>query len=115
MAHRIEKVEALIQEEISRILLYKNEWTRFRVPNSNAGKFYPLISAMHEYIYAVFGKEKRQPTLERIEEATGHIVRSWHRVFNLRYVPELRFYIDDTLDYAQKINELLEENSRRRW
>jgi ribosome-binding factor A len=40
------------------------------------------------------------------QSAHGFLKKTLSRELNLRYMPELRFYYDDSLDYASKINEL---------
>lgn len=59
---------------------------------------------------SVFGGERSSgDVLEHIEkEEAGRLRRHIARSVRMRYVPQLRFYIDDSLDRAQRINAILD-------
>lgn len=60
---------------------------------------------------SIFPPDKREPVLASINQNLKTIrLELGKRVRNqLRIVPELAFIIDDTLDYAEKIDRLLKE------
>jgi len=48
-----------------------------------------------------------------IKELNGHIPEISHALYQrirnqFRKMPEIRFYLDDSLDYAERINEILD-------
>lgn len=59
---------------------------------------------------SVFGGQRTPgDVLEHIEkEETGRLRHHVAKTVRLRYVPQLRFYIDDSLDRAQRINAILD-------
>jgi len=108
MAYRIDKLEHLLKEEVSMIFLYK-----FQVPNlglitvTNV-KLSPDLKIAKIYI-SVFEREKREQVLEKIKDKTGFIrTELAHRV-RIKFIPELKFFIDDTLDYVEKIEGLIKK------
>ena len=60
---------------------------------------------------SVFPSEKGEELLKNIESNTKTIrYELGTRVHNqLRIIPELRFFIDDSLDYIERIDELLKK------
>ena len=70
----------------------------------------PDLSVCTAYL-SVFPSEKGEELLKNIESNTKTIrYELGTRVHNqLRIIPELRFFIDDSLDYVERIDELLKK------
>ncbi|MCF8240385.1 MAG: 30S ribosome-binding factor RbfA [Melioribacteraceae bacterium] len=109
MQHRLEKVAALIKEEISLILLHKIQDPELGLLTVTGVKVSPDLRNAKVYI-SLYEKEKREWALEKINDLKG-LIRSElaSRVNNLRFVPELFFYIDDTMDYVEKMENLFKK------
>ncbi|HCQ30088.1 MAG TPA: 30S ribosome-binding factor RbfA [Flavobacteriales bacterium] len=104
-----EKISKLIQQELS-MLFQKDEhyWFEGTMVSVSVVRVTADLSLAKVYISA-FGKKKPQEILDILNEHV-HEVRFalGNRIKNkVRKIPELRFYIDDSLEYAQKIDELL--------
>jgi ribosome-binding factor A len=108
MSHRIEKIEHLIKEEISLILLNKMQDPALSLVTITNVKVSPDLKLVKVYL-SVFDKEKRELVLERIKTSTGYIRSELAQRIRIRYIPELRFFIDDTLDYVEKIENLIKK------
>lgn len=108
MAYRIDKVEHLIKEEISLIFLYKLQDPAFGLVTITNVKVSHDLKIARVYI-SVFDKEKRPAVLEKVEIASGYIRSELAQRIRLRYTPELKFFIDDTLDYVEKIEGLIKK------
>ncbi len=108
MSHRIEKVEHLIKEEISLIFLRKLQDSSLGLITITNVKLSPDLRVAKVYI-SVFEKEKREFVLEKISSVTGYIRSELASKIRIRFIPELRFYIDDTLDYVEKIENLIKK------
>lgn len=120
MSHRIDKVESLLKEEISLIFLHKFDDHDYGFITVTNVKVSPDIKIAKVYI-SIFEKEKREIALEKIKAKSGFIrTELAHRV-NLRYTPELKFFIDDTLEYAENIERLIkkiheeDDNKNNEW
>jgi len=60
--------------------------------------------------YSVLGDANQlKLTREALDKAMGHIRGELGHRLQLRYVPELVFYYDDTTAYADHINQILHE------
>ncbi len=69
----------------------------------------PDLSSAKVYV-SIMGKEKK--TVFKLIEDQNHLIRKRLGIIvgkQLRIVPELSFFIDDSLDYAMKIEELLKK------
>ena len=70
----------------------------------------PDLSVCTAYL-SVFPSEKAKETVDNISASARSIrYELGKRVrFQLRIIPELRFFVDDSLDYIQHIDELLKK------
>tara|TARA_B100001964_G_C13695675_1_gene363749 strand:+ start:211 stop:465 length:255 start_codon:yes stop_codon:yes gene_type:complete len=62
-------------------------------------------------VYFTFLENKKpiEEVLEIIKSKHNHIRHLLGLNINLKYVPQLRFYHDNTLEHAQRINELIKK------
>ncbi len=112
MTHRIDRVEHLIKEEISLIFLYK---LPDKLGDSSVGfitvtsvKVSPDLKIAKIYV-SVLEKDKRERSLERIKSVSGFIRSELASRIRIKFVPELKFFLDDTLDYVEKIEGLIKK------
>ena len=106
MSHRIDKVESLIKEEISLIFLYKLQDPALGFVTITSVKVSPDLRIAKIYI-SVLEREKRAQVLEKVEELKGYIRSELASRVKIKFIPELKFFIDDTLDYVEKIEGLI--------
>jgi ribosome-binding factor A len=72
----------------------------------------PDLSVARVYV-SVFGTEEKEGLLEKIN-SKGNVFRKklGIRVKNqMRKVPELKFFLDDSVDYSEQIEDLLNDNN----
>ncbi len=108
MSHRTEKVENLIKQEISLIFLRKLQDPAFGFLTVTNVKLSPDLRLAKIYI-SVFEKEKRETSLEKLKSASGFIRSELASRISIKFIPELKFFIDDTLDYVEKIEGLIKK------
>src|SRR4030067_2128269 len=108
MPHRVEKVENLIKQEVSLIFLRKLQDPAFGFLTVTNVKISPDLKIARVYI-SVFEKDKRESVLERVKSVSGFIRSELASKIRIKFVPELKFFIDDTLDYVEKIDGLIKE------
>jgi ribosome-binding factor A len=105
---RQKKIEAAIRQELSMVLLTKSSEITFGTMVSiTVVRITSDLSLARCYL-SVFGSAEPQKVLESIS-INSNIIRKeiGARLKNMRKIPELRFFIDDSLDYAENINSLL--------
>ena len=108
---RLQKVGRLLQKELSEI--FQREGAA-RFPNKmltiTQVRVSPDLSVAKVYL-SIFPSNDAEKTLEHIRDNSKFLrgelgKRVRHQ---LRVIPELTFFIDDSLDYIDKIDQLLKE------
>ena len=61
-------------------------------------------------VYFMTREKDYKKVEQQLNKASSYIRKNLAKNLNLRSTPELRFVYDDTIDYANKIDKLLEEN-----
>jgi ribosome-binding factor A len=108
---RQQKIARLIQKELAEIFLKLN---RSIAPKAlitvTEAKVSPDLSVAKAFL-SVFPTAERQKTLTKVKEQTKEIRHALGvQVKNqLRIVPELIFIADDSLDRAERIDQLLKK------
>jgi ribosome-binding factor A len=107
---RLNKIERLLQKELSELFRRQTAVMRGTLVSVSRVRVSPDLSVAKVYL-SIFPSEKGSEMMEAIEKNKrtlrydlGQIVR-----MQLRKIPDLTFYQDDSLDYVDKINRLLNE------
>lgn len=108
MSHRIDKIENLIKEEVSLIFLRKLQDPAFGFLTITNVKISPDLKIAKIYI-SVLEREKRESVLQKVNDINGFIRSELASRIRIKFVPELKFFIDDTLDYVEKIEGLIKQ------
>lgn len=108
MSYRIDKVSRLIKEEISWIFIHKLKDPAMGFLTITDVKLSPDLKNAKIY-FSVLQKETRQAVLERINEVKGLIRGELAHRIKMRFIPELNFYVDDTTDYVEKMENLFRQ------
>lgn len=108
MSHRVEKVENLIKQEISLIFLRKLQDPAFGFLTVTSVKMSPDLKIAKIYI-SILEKEKRDSSLEKVKSISGFIRSELASKIRIKFTPELKFFLDDTLDYVEKIESLIKK------
>ena len=107
-SHRVDKVEQLIKEQISFILLHKLQDDDLGFITVTDVKMSADLKNAKIYL-SVLQKERRDFVLNKINLRLGYIRTELAHRIRIKFVPELKFFIDDTLDYVEKIEGLINE------
>ena len=107
-ATRLQKIERMLQKEMGEIfLLYARKLSNTLITVTNV-RISPDLSIAHSHL-SIFPSEKAEEILKKIIDNTKNIryelgTRVRHQI---RIIPELFFHIDDSLDYLENIDKLL--------
>jgi len=69
----------------------------------------PDLKLAKVYLSFLANKEPIEKCLEKINLKKKHIRYILAKNIHLKYVPDLLFFYDDTIEYADKINKLINE------
>ena len=107
---RQNKIARLLQKELSLIFQQQTRATHGTMVSVTRVKISPDLSICTAYL-SIFPSERGEELLANIEKNNQQIRYTLgQRVrHQLRIVPELRFFIDDSLDYIEHIDELLKK------
>ena len=105
---RQNKIARLLQKELSVIFQEQTRAMHGTMVSVTRTKISPDLSICTAYL-SIFPSERGEELLQNIEQNSKSIrFALGQRVRNqLRIIPELRFFIDDSLDYIDHIDELL--------
>ncbi len=106
---RSRRVSELLREEISRIVTQQLRDPLIGIVTVTSVKLTEDLKLARVYVSILGDEKNRQDGLRGLERATKFIRSAMGRRTNLRYVPELEFYYDETIDYAQNIELLLKK------
>ena len=109
MAHRIERVNSLIRQEVSELL-------RRQVKDPRLGSFITVteVSTSPDFKYArvfvsrIASEEKKKETLEGLAAASGFLRKELAKRLELRRIPELNFQWDDSIERGDHILTLID-------
>jgi ribosome-binding factor A len=107
---RQDKINRLIQKDLSEIIRDKSKDEFFSTMITvTKVSITSDLSYARVYVSIFELKYKKEDILKLLKEKTPMLRKLLgdRERFQLRIIPELMFYIDDTLDYKQRIDELL--------
>ena len=104
------KINRLIQKELSEIFLLETKKMRGVLISVTNVRVTPDLSVAYAYL-SVFPSDKGSEIIENIKENVKSIRYELGKRIGkqLRIVPDLQFYIDDSLDYIENIDNLLKK------
>ena len=105
---RQNKIARLLQKELSEIFLVQTKAMHGVLVSVSAVRISPDMSIARVYL-SVFPSERNEEIVKNINDNMRSIryelgTRVRHQ---LRIIPELKFFVDDSLDYIEKIDALL--------
>ena len=69
----------------------------------------PDLKSAKAYISVLGDEQAQRDTLEGLRSAEGYIRRALARTVNLRNTPELKFIMDDSIEYSIHISKMLKD------
>ena len=107
MSLKTKRIGSAIAREISVIL---NEEARNEVLK-NVGITCVTVDSDLTFakVYFMTRLDDKEMVEKELNEAAGFIRRELARALNLRSTPELRFVYDKSLDYSEKIEQIIDE------
>lgn len=108
MAHRIERVNNLIRQEISELLQRQIKDPRLSsfVTITDVSTS-PDLKHAKVFVSCISGKEEKQEILSVLAGASGFFRNELARRLKLRRIPELSFQWDDSIERGTRLLELI--------
>ena len=110
MTHRIERVNSLIRQEISQLL-------QRQVKDPRLGNFIAVTEVSTSadlkfakvFVSRIGSEEEKRETLSVLASASGFFRKELGRRMKLRYIPELSFQWDDSIERGDHLLQLIDE------
>jgi ribosome-binding factor A len=107
MGYKQERLERIIERELGTILLADIKDDRLKYVTFTKVSLTNDLSIATVY-YTVRGSdEQKEMTSKNLQDAKGFIRTALSKSLEIRKVPELRFKYDDSLEYGEKIEQIL--------
>lgn len=107
---RLDKVNRLLEKELAEIIRLETAKTHGLMVSVSAVRTAPDLSFAKVFV-SVFPSDKGNEIVKNLNNNVGGIRGALGNNVRhqLRVIPELRFDIDDSLDYLERIDELLKK------
>ena len=107
---RQNKIARLIQKELSEIFRLQTQAMKGVLVSVSACRISPDLSVCRVYL-SIFPSNRSEEIVKNINENLKSVrYELGTRVrYQLRIIPELKFFVDDSLDYIEHIDELLKK------
>ena len=106
---RLSKIERLLQKELSDIFQKQTQAMHGILISVSVVRVSPDLSVARAYL-SIFPSEKSKEMLENIRRIRAIRFDLGQRIRQqVRKIPELTFFIDDSLDYIENIDNLLKK------
>jgi len=105
---RADRVGGLIQKVLSNILNKNIRDPRLKMTTITSVKVSRDLKQARIYFCTSGGIQKKGDTIEGFNSAHGFIKRTLAHELDLKYMPHLKFFYDESIEYGAHIDELIE-------
>jgi ribosome-binding factor A len=111
---RQRRVAELLHEEISILIQQHAHDPRLALVTVTGVEVTPDLRQARVYVSVMGDEEVRRSALQGLARAKGFFRHELGTGLNLRFVPDLTFHLDESLDRGQRIDALLDQLSHER-
>jgi ribosome-binding factor A len=109
MYKRSDRVSKLLQEEISDIIMNKLKDPRIGFATVMRVELSEDLAYLKVYISVYGEEEEKRRTIEGLESAKGFIKGEIGKRVRIKKVPEISFFLDDSLSEAFRLMEIMKD------
>ena len=108
------RVNGEVQKEHSTIIRNEVKDPRIHPMTSvMAVEVAPDLKTCKAFISVLGNKEAKDATIQGLKTAEGYIRRQLAKNLNLRNTPEIRFILDESIEYGVNMSKLIDDVARR--
>jgi ribosome-binding factor A len=107
MSYKIDRIESSMVKEVSYILMTEVKDPNVKFVTVTAAKVTSDLSYAKIYV-TVLNKEYTKDTLKALNNAKGFIRNELKERMDIRNIPELEFVYDESIEYGNKIEKIIE-------
>ena len=108
------RINGEVQKELSTII--RNEIKDPRIPPMTsvmAVEVAPDLKTCKAYISVLGEKEAKEATIKGLNSAEGYVRRQLAKNLNLRNTPEIRFILDESIEYGVNMSKLIDDVTKK--
>ena len=110
MSRRMERIDVLLRDEISRVLSSELRDPRLASMVSVTDVDTSAdLSFARVYVSVLGDQTDKRNTLRALKSASGYVHRSIRHHLNLKTVPSLEFQIDESIEHGSEVLKLISE------
>ena len=108
------RINGEVQKELSSIIRGEIKDPRIHPMTSvMAVEVAPDLKTCRAYISVLGTQEAKEATIRGLNSAEGYIRRQLARNLNLRNTPEIRFILDESIEYGVNMSKLIDDVAKR--
>ena len=108
------RINGEVQKELSSIIRGEIKDPRIHPMTSvMAVEVAPDLKTCKAYISVLGNQDAKEATIRGLNSAEGYIRRQLARNLNLRNTPEIRFILDDSIEYGVNMSKLIDDVAKR--
>ena len=103
------RINGEVQRELSNIIRELKDPRVGRMTSVTAVEVTPDLKYCKAYISVLGDDETKAETLAGLKSAAGFIRRELARTVNLRNTPEIKFIMDESIEYGMRMSKLIDD------
>ena len=108
------RINGEVQKELSTIIRNEIKDPRIHPMTSvMAVEVAPDLKTCKAYTSVLGEKEAKEATIKGLKSAEGYIRRQLARNLNLRNTPEIRFILDESIEYGVNMSKLIDDVTKK--
>lgn len=108
------RINGEVMKELSIIIRQEIKDPRIHMMTSvTAAEVAPDLKTCKAYISVLGDEEAKKNTIAGLRSAESYIRRQLAKTVNLRNTPEIRFILDESIEYGVTMSRLIDEVSRK--
>lgn len=108
------RINGEVQKELSMIIRNEIKDPRIHPMTSvMAVEVAPDLKTCKAYISVLGSKEAKEATMKGLVSAEGYVRRQLARNLNLRNTPEIRFILDESIEYGVTMSKLIDDVTKK--
>ena len=108
------RINGEVKKELSTIIRNEVKDPRIHPMTSvMAVEVAPDLKTCKAFISVLGNKEAKDATIQVLNKAEGYIRRQLAKNLNLRNTPEIRFILDESIEYGVNMSKLIDDVARR--
>ncbi|MGH7550754.1 MAG: 30S ribosome-binding factor RbfA [Gemmatimonadota bacterium] len=104
----MERLDELLRQEIARLIAEEVKDPRIGFVTVMDARVSPDLRHARVYVSILGDEQEKRQAVETLQRAGGFLRGRLGRLLEMKYLPELRFELDRSLERASRIEEILD-------